>query len=143
MLRKPLSCTSNPFPVMPAMSAPGRFFGRSQMTQSHMKGLQGWILLIPPPLFQVFLALYLHSAFKHDLYHLLNTCAAPCLALPGVQLLSAAGTCCSSPGLEQQPGEAACMEEMGFISKHVIFSEKGRGNQHHTDGAVPSLSSCL
>lgn len=77
LLRKPLSCTSNPFLVMPAMSAPGQSFGRSQMIQSHMKGLQGWILLIPPPLFHVFLALHLHGAFKHDLYHLLKD--APCL----------------------------------------------------------------
>lgn len=82
--------------------APGQCFGISQMIQSHMKGLQGSILLIPPPLLPIFLALYLHSAFKHDLYHLLSRCAAPCLALTGGQPLSAAGTCCSFPGLEQQ-----------------------------------------
>lgn len=57
------------------------------MEESLTKVLRGYILLPPPPLFLIFLALYLHSAFKFDVYYLLSRCASPHHALPSVKLL--------------------------------------------------------
>lgn len=122
--------------------ARGQSFGSPDDMKSLMKELRGYILLPPPPpLFPIFLALHLHSAFKFDGYYLLSQmCFSPsCLAWRQAAFLKQGIGSQLPRGSKQQPGEAAHLEGMLFICKHVIFSEKGEGNRYHTDGALPSL----